>query len=179
MSVAPARLWKDAWRGRASLVIGAALVATLIGVAALSLLWTPYPPAAIDIPHKLQTPSLAHWLGTDLLGRDIVSQLMAGARVSILVGVIAVAIGLIFGVLLGLIAAFAKGVIEDAMMRIADFTFAFPALLTAIMLTSTFGPGVVNAIVAIGIFNIPVFAKLAGAGRSASPATMCCPISRR
>jgi peptide/nickel transport system permease protein len=163
MSVALGRRWSGAWRGRASLVVGAALVATLIGVAALSLLWTPYPPAAIDIPHKLQTPSLAHWLGTDLLGRDIVSQLMAGARVSILVGVIAVAIGLIFGVLLGLIAAFAKGVIEDAMMRIADFTFAFPALLTAIMLTSTFGPGVVNAIVAIGIFNIPVFAKLARA----------------
>jgi peptide/nickel transport system permease protein len=160
MSAGRARRVKTTRRGRASLWIGAVLVAALIGVAALSLIWTPYPPAAIDIPHKLQTPSLAHWLGTDLLGRDVVSQLMAGARVSILVGVIAVAIGLAFGVLAGLIAAFAKGLVEDAMMKIADFTFAFPALLTAIMLTSTFGAGIVNAIAAIGIFNVPIFAKL-------------------
>jgi len=154
------RRWRGMRRGRAALWIGGLLVATLLGVAALSLVWTPYPPAAIDIPHKLQTPSVTHWLGTDLLGRDVFSELMAGARVSIVVGVIAVAIGLTFGVLAGLIAAFAKGVIEDAMMKISDFTFAFPALLTAIMLTSTFGPGIVNAIAAIGIFNVPVFAKL-------------------
>ena len=154
------RRWRALRRGRAALWIGGALVAALVGVAALSLVWTPYPPAAIDIPHKLQTPSVTHWLGTDLLGRDVFSELMAGARVSIVVGVIAVAIGLTFGVLAGLIAAFAKGVIEDAMMKISDFTFAFPALLTAIMLTSTFGPGIVNAIAAIGIFNVPVFAKL-------------------
>ena len=85
------------------------LVALLIFAAALSLVWTPYPPAALDIPHKLQIPSAAHWLGTDALGRDVVSQILAGARVSLLVGVIAVGIGLAFGVALGLFAASAQG----------------------------------------------------------------------
>jgi len=149
-------------RGRAglSLRLGALMVALLLGAAALSLVWTPYPPGAIDIPHKLLEPSLAHWLGTDALGRDVASQILAGARVSILVGVIAVSIGLLFGVLLGLVAATAGGVLEDAIMKLCDFTFAFPALLSAIMLTATYGPGVVNAILAIGIANVPIFAKL-------------------
>jgi peptide/nickel transport system permease protein len=149
-------------RGRAgvSLRLGAILVALLIGAAALSLVWTPYPPGAIDVPHKLLAPSAAHWLGTDALGRDVASQILAGSRVSILVGVIAVGIGLVFGVALGLLAATVKGFFEDAIMKLCDFTFAFPALLSAIMLTATFGPGVVNAIIAIGIYNVPIFAKL-------------------
>ena len=79
-------------------------------MAAVSYVWTPYPPAAIDIPHKLAPPSLAHWFGTDSLGRDVASEIIAGARVSILVGVVAVVIGLVFGVALGLFAAFRKGV---------------------------------------------------------------------
>jgi peptide/nickel transport system permease protein len=147
-------------RGGASLWLGAALVAALIAAAVVSLFWTPYPPAAIDVPHKLAPPSAAHWFGTDNLGRDVASQVLAGSRVSILVGLIAVSIGLGFGVVFGLMAAFAKGLIEDAIMRLSDFVFAFPALLLAIMLTSTFGPGVVNAIVAIGVYNVPIIAKL-------------------
>jgi peptide/nickel transport system permease protein len=147
-------------RRNGSFALGAFLVAALIFAAALSLVWTPYPPGGIDVPHKLLQPSFAHWLGTDSLGRDVVSQLLAGARVSILVGVIAVGIGLIFGVALGLVAASAKGLVEDVIMRLCDFTFAFPALLLAIMLTAVLGPGIVNAILAIGIFNVPVFAKV-------------------
>jgi peptide/nickel transport system permease protein len=143
-----------------SLWLGAALVATLIAAAALSVIWTPYPPTAIDIPHKLAPPSAAHWFGTDNLGRDVASQILAGSRVSILVGVIAVGIGLAFGIVLGLIAAFSKGLVEDGIMKLSDFVFAFPALLLAIMLTSTFGPGVVNAIIAIGVYNVPIIAKL-------------------
>ena len=147
-------------RADASLRLGVILVALLIFAAALSLVWTPYPPAALDIPHKLQTPSAAHWLGTDALGRDVGSQILAGARVSLLVGVIAVGIGLVFGVALGLVAASAKGLVEDAIMKFCDFTFAFPALLMAILLTATYGPGVVNATIAIGVANVPIFAKL-------------------
>jgi peptide/nickel transport system permease protein len=147
-------------RASRSFLCGAALVGLIIFAAALSTFWTPYPPDAIDIPHKLLPPSSAHWLGTDQLGHDVASQLLAGARVSILVGVIAVGIGVVFGVALGLAAASAKGLIEDAIMRLSDFAFAFPALLLAIMLTAIFGPGVVNAIIAIGIFNVPVFAKV-------------------
>jgi peptide/nickel transport system permease protein len=151
---------KVASRGSLLFWLGAALTAALLLVALLSYLWTPYPPAAIDIPHKLAPPSFAHWLGTDNLGRDVASELIAGARVSILVGVVAVGIGLVFGVSLGLFAAFKKGVVEDSIMKGCDFVFAFPALLSAIMLTSTFGPGVTNAIVAIGVANVPIIAKL-------------------
>jgi len=147
-------------RADTSLRLGVILVALLVFAAALSLVWTPYPPAALDIPHKLQIPSAAHWLGTDALGRDVASQILAGARVSLLVGVIAVGIGLAFGVALGLFAASAKGLVEDAIMKLCDFTFAFPALLMAILLTATYGPGVVNATLAIGIANVPIFAKL-------------------
>ena len=143
-----------------SLRAGATLVGLLIAAAALSLVWTPYPPEAIDIPHKLLAPTAAHWLGTDSLGRDVASLILAGARVSILVGLVAVGVGLLFGVGLGLVAATAKGLVEDAIMKLCDFTFAFPALLSAIMLTSVYGPGIVNAMAAVGVYNVPIFAKL-------------------
>jgi len=142
---------------------GAVLVALLALAALLSLVWSPYPPAEIDIAIKLAPPSAAHWLGTDSLGRDIVSQLLVGSQNSIAVGVVAVGIGLFAGVALGCLAAARRGWIEEMVMRASDFTFAFPALLTAIMLTAIYGPGLVTSIVAIGIFNIPVFARLARA----------------
>src|ERR1700722_13323876 len=135
-------------RRHGGFALGAILVAALISAAALSLVWTPYPPAAIDVAHKLLTPSPAHWLGTDSLGHDVVSQLLAGARISILVGIIAVGIGLVFGIALGLVAASAGGVVEALIMNLCDFTFAFPALLLAIMLTAVLGAGIVNAILA-------------------------------
>ena len=128
------------WR-RPNFAIGAVLVAAVIGLALLSFVWTPYPATELDIPNKLQPPSWAHWLGTDSLGRDIVSLLIVGSRVSIAVGLIAVGIGIAFGVALGLLAAVKRGWVEEAVMRLADFTFAFPALLSAIMLTAIYGPG--------------------------------------
>ena len=151
--------WHRALRHK-SFVAGGVLTLLLAGMALLSLVWTPYPVAEIDIPNKLQPPSAAHWLGTDSLGRDIASQLLVGAQNSIVVGVIAVGIGLGFGVLLGCIASARRGWVEDLIMRGSDFAFAFPALLLAIMLTAIYGPGLVMSIVAIGIFNIPVFARI-------------------
>jgi len=147
-------------RGHKSFVIGGALTLLLVAFALLSLVWTPYPPADISIPDKLQGPSAAHWLGTDSLGRDIVSQLLVGSQNSIVVGVVAVGIGLVIGVALGSLAAAKKGWVDEAVMRASDFTFAFPALLSAIMLTAIYGPGLLMSIVAIGIFNIPVFARI-------------------
>lgn len=146
--------------GHPSFVAGSVLVGLLVFAAALSLVWSPYPPAEIDVPNKLQPPSFAHWLGTDSLGRDIASQLLVGAQNSIVVGVIAVGIGVAFGVALGALASARRGWVEELVMRGSDFTFAFPALLTAIMLTAIYGPGLVTSIVAIGIFNIPVFARV-------------------
>ena len=143
-----------------SFAAGGLLTALLAAAALLSLVWSPYPPAEIDIPNKLQGPSAANWLGTDSLGRDIASQLLVGAQNSIVVGVVAVGIGLGLGVLLGCIASARRGWVEELIMRASDFTFAFPALLSAIMLTAIYGPGLVMSIVAIGIFNIPVFARI-------------------
>ena len=146
--------------GDASLRVGALLVTAVVGLALLSYVWTPHSPTELDIPHKLQAPSASHWLGTDSLGRDIAPLLIVGSRVSIAVGLIAVGIGIFFGVVLGLLAAVKRGWVEEVVMRLADFTFAFPALLSAIMLTAIYGPGLVTSIVAIGIFNIPVFARI-------------------
>ena len=151
--------WRRALR-HPSFAAGGLLTALLAAAALLSLFWAPYPPAEIDIPNKLQGPSAAHWLGTDSLGRDIASQLLVGAQNSIVVGVIAVGIGLGIGVLLGCIASARRGWAEELIMRASDFTFAFPALLSAIMLTAIYGPGLAMSIVAIGIFNIPVFARI-------------------
>lgn len=143
-----------------SFAVGALLVAALLLAAALSLAWTPHSPVELDIAAKLQRPSMTHWLGTDGLGRDVATLLMVGARSSIAVGVIAVGIGLVGGVSLGLLAAARRGWVEAVAMRVADFTFAFPALLSALILTAVYGPGLWTSITAIGVFNIPVFARL-------------------
>jgi peptide/nickel transport system permease protein len=145
---------------RPSFIIGLVLTLLLVAVALLSLVWTPYPVAEIDIAGRLQAPSAVHWLGTDPFGRDVLSMLIVGSRNSFAVGFVAVGIGLTGGVALGTFAAARGGLVDEAVMRLADFTFAFPAVLSAIMLTAWLGPGAVNAIVAIGIFNIPVFARL-------------------
>jgi peptide/nickel transport system permease protein len=150
-----------------SFVIGSVLVCILLLAASISMFWSPWPPADIDIPNKLAQPSHSHWFGTDSLGRDIASQLLVGSQNSIIVGVIAVGIGLSLGVTLGLWAAAKGGWLEEFIMRAADFAFAFPALLLAIILTAIYGPGLVISIIAIGIFNIPVFARITrGAAKS-------------
>lgn len=139
---------------------GAALTALLLAAALLSWVWTPHSPYDIDIAAKLLPPGPRHWLGTDAFGRDVVSLLLVGARSSILVGVIATGIGLTIGAGLGLLAAARRGWVQELVMRLADFTFAFPALLLAIMLAAVFGAGLVNSIIAIGIFYIPTFARV-------------------
>jgi len=144
-----------------ALLPGALLVLLFAGAALISFVWTPFDVVKLDIPNKLQTPSGVNWLGTDQLGRDMLSMLMVGARTSIAVAIIAVGIGILVGVPLGLLAAAHRGsLIDEAIMRGNDLVFAFPALLIAILITAVFGPGAVNAIIAIGIFNIPVFARL-------------------
>jgi len=143
-----------------SFLIGGVLTLLLLLAAGLSLVWTPWSPYEVDMAAKLQAPDSLHWLGTDPFGRDVASLLLVGARNSILVGLIAVSIGLAVGTALGLLAAARGGWLEELIMRLADFTFAFPAILSAIMLTAVFGAGIVNAIIAIGIFNIPTFARI-------------------
>ncbi len=144
----------------ANFLLGAVLVSFVVGVAALSLIWTPHDPQTLSISTKFAPPSASHWLGTDQLGRDVVAQLMAAARNSMTVALVAVLLGGSIGVALGLLASALGGWVEDGVMRLADLGFAFPALLFAIMLAAVFGPSLTNAVLAISFINIPIFARV-------------------
>ena len=147
---------------RYTLILGAALSSLFLLAAALSFVWTPFDHTALDIPGKLQPPGTVHWLGTDHFGRDILSMIMVGARTSIAVALVAVGIGIGLGVPLGLWAAARRGGwADEIIMRANDLIFAVPSLVIAILITAILGAGAVNAIIAIGIFNIPVFARVA------------------
>ncbi|MBO9429312.1 ABC transporter permease [Sulfitobacter sp. R18_1] len=144
-----------------NLLLGAALTSIFLLAALISFVWTPYDYAGLDITNKLHSPSLAHPMGTDHFGRDILSMIMVGARTSIAVALVAVGIGMGAGVPLGLWAAARRGsLVDEVIMRGNDLVFAFPAIVIAILITAVFGAGAINAIIAIGIFNIPVFARI-------------------
>lgn len=147
------------------LVVGAVLFLVFATAAALSLVWTPYPVDDVSIATRMRPPGGEYLLGTDHFGRDILSMLMVGARISIAVALLSVAVGMGIGVPLGLFAAANRGgLLDDAIMRGNDLVFAFPPLVVAILITAVFGPSAVNAILAIGVFNIPVFARIARGG---------------
>ncbi|MFK5981015.1 MAG: ABC transporter permease [Rhizobiaceae bacterium] len=153
-----------------SFLLGAIISGVIIVMALLSLVWTPYDVTKLVIVNRLKLPSADFWFGTDHFGRDIFSMVMVGARNSIAVALVAVGIGVVIGVPLGTWAAAKRGFVDEALMRFNDLVFAFPALLSAVIITAIFGPGAINAIIAIGIFNIPVFARLSrGAALSIWP----------
>ena len=145
-----------------NLKIGFFIFTFIVLVTIVSLVWTPYDITVLRIPDKLKPigdPNF--YLGTDHFGRDILSMLMKGGQTSIMVAATAIMIGLLIGVPLGLIAASQSDkLIDEAIMRSNDLIFAFPALVIAILFTAVFGPSAINAITAIGIFNIPVFARV-------------------
>lgn len=143
-----------------NLTFGVAMTVLLVAAAVISTVWTPFPPAAINFRDKLQGPGLVHWFGTDNYGRDVFSMIMAGARNSLSVSIVAVIVGAGIGVPLGAWAAARGGMVDGVIMRMSDLAFAFPALLTAVIITAIFGPDAINAMIAIGIFNIPVFARV-------------------
>ncbi|PYG31092.1 ABC transporter permease [Pelagimonas varians] len=144
-----------------NLIIGMFLSLLFVAAALLSFLWTPASTETLNISGRLQAPNWDNWLGTDHFGRDILSMIMVGARTSIAVALVAVGIGMGVGVPLGLAAAANQGgLLDEFISRLNDLIFAFPSLVIAILITAVFGAGAVNAIIAIGIFNIPVFARL-------------------
>lgn len=147
-----------------SLRIGLTGIVVYVSIAIISLFWTPYPIEAIDISARFGGPSMEHLLGTDFFGRDMLSLLMTGMMTSFVVAILAVAIGAGIGVPMGLLAAAYGGTAEWLSLRFNDFVFAFPAIITAVLITTLFGPGAINAMIAIGVFNIPVFARVARGG---------------
>jgi peptide/nickel transport system permease protein len=147
-------------RRHAGFQAGAVLLLAFAATALVSLVWTPYAVDALQMRYKLLPASPEHWLGTDHLGRDVLSRIMVGARTSLAVGLIAVGLGMSAGVTLGAWAAARGGWVDEALSRTSDLIFAFPAVLVAILITSVLGAGAVNAIVAIALFNVPVFARV-------------------
>ncbi len=143
-----------------SLVVGTLLVSVFLLAALISLVWLPHDITGMNISSRMKPPDGTWLLGTDHFGRDMLSMIMAGAQTSIAVAVLAVGIGMTLGVPLGLAAAAGRGWLDEMIMRANDLAFAFPALVIAILITAVFGAGAVNAIIAIGIFNVPVFARL-------------------
>jgi peptide/nickel transport system permease protein len=142
------------------LVIGGGLVALLLLVAIFAPLLTPYDPTVGDVSNGLQAPSATHWLGTDDQGRDVMSRVLYGSRISLSVGFISVMIGLLVGVSVGMTAGYAGGWADMVLMRLIDALLAFPGLLLAISITAALGPQIQNAMIAIGIVAIPVYARL-------------------
>ena len=140
--------------------IGFFITLIILLTALLSFVFTPFDPNRMNLSERFQAPNQTHYLGTDQYGRDILSRVMKGAVNSIIVGLVAVSIGMGFGILLGSIAAFYRRWMDELIMRISDVLYGFPAVLSAILITSILGPGTINSMIAIGIFNIPIFARL-------------------
>lgn len=149
-------------RLNASLVLGAGLTSGLLAIAVLSFFWLPYNPNIPDIPNRLLPPgSPGHLLGTDVLGRDIIAQLMVGARTSIVVGAGGALISLILGVIAGLLAAAGGRVADEAVSRAADIMLSIPGMVTALVLAATFGSGAMTTILALTAFFTPSFTRVA------------------
>lgn len=146
-----------------SLVVGAVLVALVVLGALISYVWTPYPPRVLPT-EAYQTPNSEHWLGTDRFRRDVLTQILLGARTTLLVGVVAVGIAAVVGVPLGIASAMAPRWLGTLVMRGNDVLLAFPALLLAIMLAAIYGGSTRIAMVAIGIATIPSFARITRSG---------------
>ena len=140
--------------------IGLIIILAIVLTALVSLIYTPYDPNRMNLSARFQPPNGIHWFGTDQYGRDIFSRVMKGSVNSIVVGLVAVSIGMGFGILLGSLAAFYRRWIDEGIMRVSDVLYGFPAVLSAILITSILGPGIINSMIAIGIFNIPIFARL-------------------
>lgn len=144
--------------------VGALIVAAVVATAVLSLLWTPHDPVHAVPADRLLGPSAEYPLGTDRYGRDVLSRIMAGARITLFVGLIAVSISLLVGVPLGVLAGMRRGWAETLIMRGADILLAFPALLLAIVAGAVFGASTLTAMVAIGVAGVPGFARVARVG---------------
>jgi len=143
-----------------SAMIGLCLLIVMVFCAVFAPVLAPYDPYASDLPNSLQAPSVAHLLGTDELGRDILSRILYGARISLLVGVEAVTLALIFGVILGAVAGFYGGKADTIIMGIMDIMLSFPSILLAIAFMTVLGRGLDKAVIAIGIVSIPHYARI-------------------
>ena len=157
-------LWRDAMRRLVRhrlAMFGAAVLLIVAFMGVLGAAIVPYDPNGMDFSNRFATPSFAHWMGTDDFGRDIFSRIVVGARVSLLSGVVAVSVATAVGTSLGLIAGYSTRLTDEIIMRAMDVLYAFPAILLAIAVLAALGKGIENAMIAIGVVYIPIFARIA------------------
>ena len=145
---------------RKSSAMGLAICLMVLASAVFAPVLAPYDPLAIAPAEILQRPSAAHWFGTDELGRDVLSRILYGARISVSVGAIAIAIAIVCGVVFGMLSGFYGGRIDSTTMRVMDALAAFPAVLLALAILSVLGPGIRNATIAVGIVYVPAFSRV-------------------
>jgi len=152
-------LWRRLRKNRLAVVGGVLLLGFLV-TALLAPLLAPYDPLAQDLYNRLLPPSIDHPFGTDDFGRDILSRVIYGSRVSLRIGVVAVVIALVLGAGIGLVAGYAGGVLDQVLMRFMDLLLAFPSILLAIGIVAILGPGLENAMLAVGLVAVPQYARL-------------------
>jgi len=151
------------WRRYGLAGIGAGIVLAWLLVALLAPWISPYNPDFVDVANRLQPPSAAHWLGTDALGRDCLSRLLWGARISLLAGFTVVLLGALFGTLVGMVAAYARGWVDEVLMRLTDLVLCFPPIILALAIAAALGIGTTNTVIAMLVVWWPKFARLARA----------------
>ena len=152
-------IWRQFRKQRLGL-IGGGILCMLLLVALLAPVLAPYDPLAQDLYQRLQPPSIDHWFGTDDFGRDILSRIVYGSRISLRIGLIAISLALTGGTLFGLVAGYRGGMVDMLIMRLMDLMLAFPSILLAIAIVAVVGPGIENAILAVSIVLVPQFARL-------------------
>lgn len=147
-----------------SLVVGGVIVMCVVLMALVSFAWTPYDPTLVDATQRLLGSSAKHWFGTDKFGRDVLSQILMGARTTLFVGLVAVGVAAVIGVPLGILAAMTRRRLGELLMRGNDLLLAFPALLLAIMFGAVYHASTLTAMIAIGIASVPNFARVIRSG---------------
>jgi peptide/nickel transport system permease protein len=155
-----------AWRllaGNPVTVLSALVLGAVVIIAVTASFITPYGVNDVDVPQALRPPSGAHWMGTDELGRDVLSRVLMGVQASMKVAVVSVAFAAVVGVTLGVLAGYRGGWLDTVVMRIVDVMFAFPVLLLALAIVAVLGPGLTTTILAIGVVYVPIFARVARA----------------
>jgi glutathione transport system permease protein len=158
--ITPSMIFWQKFKKQKSAMVAGIFIFILVLVAIFAPFIAPFDPYATDYNKAMMPPSANHWAGTDIYGRDILSRIIFGARISLMVGVSSVTIGAIVGVTLGLISGFFGGFLDEIIMRSSDVLFAFPGILLAIAVVAILGPGLVNVVAAVAIFSIPTFARI-------------------
>jgi peptide/nickel transport system permease protein len=146
--------------GRKIVLLGTIIIFAIIVLSVFARFFSPYDPYEQSLAHRLKSPSTTHWLGTDQLGRDELSRIIYGSRVSLMVGIIAVSTAAVIGMTLGLMSGFFGGWVDTAIMRIIDALMSIPPILLALAFASALGGGLPNLMIAIGIAMVPIYARL-------------------